>query len=43
MINISIEGGYGLTRNMMLYASGRHFNSKWHDDEEMMLGVKISF
>lgn len=39
----TIEGGYGLTRNMMLYASGRHFNSKWHDDEEMMLGVKISF
>lgn len=38
-----VEGAYGLTRNVMLYASGHYFNAKWHDDEEMMFGIKFSF
>lgn len=39
----SVEGAYGLTRNVMLYTSCHHFNGKWHDDEEIMFGVKFSF
>jgi len=37
------EIAYGLTRNVMLYGKYELFNSKWHDDEEFMLGVKFSF
>ena len=37
------EAAYGITRNVMLYAEYKLFNSKWHDDEEFMLGVKFSF
>lgn len=38
-----VEAAYGITRNVMLYTSCHHFNGKWHDDEEMMFGVKFSF
>lgn len=37
------EGSYGLTRNVMIYAGYELHNSKWHDDEELMAGVKFSF
>lgn len=37
------EGAYGLTRDVMLYAGYKMFNSKYHDDEEFSLGVKINF
>lgn len=37
------EIAYGLTRNVMLYADYELFNTKWHDDEEFMAGVKFSF
>ena len=38
-----VEGAYGLTRDVMLYAGYKMFNSKYHDDEEFSLGVKINF
>lgn len=37
------EGAYGLTRDVMLYAGYKMFNSKYHDDEEFSLGVKVNF
>lgn len=38
-----IEAAYGITRNVMLYANYELFNTKWHDDETVMTGVKINF
>ncbi len=38
-----VEGAYGLTRNLMAYVSYQKFNGKWHDDEEIMAGVKFNF
>ncbi len=37
------EGAYGLTRDVMLYAGYKMFNSDYHDDEEFSLGVKVNF
>lgn len=37
------EGAYGLTRNVMLYAGYKMFNSDYHDDEEISLGVRVNF
>lgn len=37
------EGGYGLTRDVMLYAGYKKFNSEYHDDEEFGLGIKVNF
>lgn len=37
------EGGYGLTRDVMLYAGYKKFNSDYHDDEEFGLGIKVNF
>ncbi len=37
------EGAYGLTRNVMLYVGYKMFNSNYHDDEELSLGVKVNF
>lgn len=37
------EGGYGLTRDVMLYAGYKKFNSYYHDDEEFGLGIKVNF
>jgi len=38
-----IEAAYGLTRNVMLYADYELFNTKWHDDETLMFGIKVNF
>lgn len=37
------EGAYGLTRNVMFYAGYKMFNSDYHDDEEISLGVRVNF
>lgn len=37
------EVAYGITRNLMLYAEYSLFNSKYHDDETLMFGVKVNF
>lgn len=37
------EAAYGLTRDVSLYAAYKLFNSSFHDDEEMSVGVKVSF
>ena len=38
-----IEGAYGLSKNMMMYGKYQMFNSNFHDDEEMILGLKFNF
>ena len=38
-----VEAGYGLTRNVMLYGKYELFNTKWHDDETIMFGIKVDF
>jgi hypothetical protein len=38
-----IEGAYGLSKNMMMYGKYQMFNSNFHDDEEMVLGLKFNF
>jgi hypothetical protein len=37
------EAAYGITRNLMLYGSYELFNTKWHDDETVMFGIKVNF
>ena len=37
------EVAYGITRNLMLYAKYSLFNTKYHDDETLMFGVKVNF
>lgn len=37
------EAAYGLTRNVMLYAKYKMFNTKYFDDEEAGLGIRVSF
>ncbi len=39
----SAEAAYGVTRNVMLYGGYELFNTKWHDDETFMFGVKVNF
>lgn len=39
----SVKGGYGLSRNLMLYGSYQKFNSAYHDNEEISFGVKVNF
>ncbi len=38
-----LEAAYGITRNLMLYGSYELFNTKWHDDETVMFGIKVNF
>jgi len=38
-----VEAAYGISRNVMLYGNYEIFNTKWHDDEEFMFGVKFNF
>ena len=38
-----LEAAYGITRNLMLYGSYELFNTKWHDDETLMFGIKVNF
>lgn len=38
-----IEAAYGINRNVMLYADYELFNTKWHDDETLMVGIKVDF
>lgn len=38
-----VEAAYGLTRDVSLYAMYKMFNSDYHDDEEIGMGIKIGF
>ena len=37
------EIAYGITRNLMIYSSYELFNTRWHDDETVMFGLKFNF
>ena len=39
----SVEAAYGITRNVMFYSGYELFNTKWHDDETLMFGIKVNF
>ncbi len=39
----SFETGYSITRNLNLYIGYRFYNTKNYDDEEMMMGLRVSF
>lgn len=39
----TVEAAYGFTRNLMFYTDYELVNTKWHDDETLMFGIKINF
>ena len=38
-----VEGAYSLTRGVNLYADFKYYDTKKHNDEEVMFGVRINF